>query len=265
MVVSECGAGRLQSGVSVNTWLEQEGFLRRKTSGAEARDGHTDGHERARGVRSTVAALRTAIQGRLPKPLYFWVNRYLGGVKAWVQSYLADEDIDWTNTHVFSRGKEGDLFINLKGRDPRGLVSPGAEYEALRDRVIERLSRLVDPSTGERTVERVYRREELYDGPWVAWAPDLIIAWRDTAYQPTEDSESRGAVFVPRMRERMHWPTTGSHRIDGICFAHGPGIRRGRRIEGMGIADLMPTWLELLGQPAPSGLEGRAMTELTAR
>jgi len=128
--------------------------------------------------------------------------------------------------------------------------------------VIERLSQLVDPATGERAVGWVYGREELYDGPWEAWAPDLLIAWRDTAYQPTEDSESHGAVFVLRKRASIHWPTTGSHRIDGIFFAHGPGIRQGRRIEGMKITDLIPPWLELLGHPAPAGSEGRAITEL---
>jgi predicted AlkP superfamily phosphohydrolase/phosphomutase len=163
---------------------------------------------------------------------------------------------------VYSRGKEGEVYVNLKGRDPEGIVEPGAEYEALRDAIIERLSKLIDPATGKSAVDRVYRREELYEGPNVSSTPDLIIAWRDTAYQPTESDRDRDAVFVERWREYMEWPTTGSHRVDGIFFAAGPGIVPNQQINNAGIADLMPTWLKTLGQPAPETLEGRVLTDL---
>jgi predicted AlkP superfamily phosphohydrolase/phosphomutase len=60
----------------------------------------------------------------------------------------------------------------------------------------------------------------------------------------------------------MAWPTTGSHRVDGILLTHGPGVARDRRIEGVRIADLVPTWLSVLQQPIPSDLPGRVVTEL---
>lgn len=258
-VISECGAGRLQSGVQVNTWLAQEGFLTRNSQPKQA-----EGVARSRGRQSRrlVAIARTRLQGLLPKSLHFWVNRYAGGVKEWIQSYLNESDINWAQTRVFSRGKEGEVYVNLKGRDPHGIVEPGAEYEALRDSVIDRLSRLIDPATGRRAVDRVFRREELYEGPYTPATPDLIIAWRDTAYQPTESDRDRDAVFVDRWREYMDWPTTGSHRVDGIFFAAGAGIRRNKRIEGAGIVDLMPTWLSALGQPSPEKLEGSVLDDL---
>ncbi len=254
-VVSECGAGKLQSGVQVNTWLAREGFLVRK----EPQPSSKAGKSRSR---QCIANLRKRFQGALPQSMHFWVNRYAGGVKTWIQSYLAESDIDWAKTRVFSRGKEGELFVNLKGRDPQGIVNPGAEYEALRTRVIERLSQLIDPATGQCAVDRVYRREELYDGPMIESAPDLIIAWRETAYQPTESDRDKDQVFVSRWREYMDWPTTGSHRVDGIFFAAGKGICRGKRIEGAGIADLMPTWLTVMGQPVPGDVEGSVLTAL---
>ncbi len=259
-VISECGAGRLQSGVQVNTWLAQEGFLTRKSSPKKqaAKNGKSKGGQ----SRRLVAMLRTRMQGMLPQSLHFWANKYAGGMKEWIQTYLCDSDIDWAKTRVFSRGKEGEIYVNLKGRDPQGIVEPGVEYEALRDTVIERLSGLIDPATGKQAVDRVYRREELFKGPNVGSTPDLIIAWRDTAYQPTESDRDRDAVFVDRWREYMEWPTTGSHRVDGIFFAKGPGIRRDQQIKGAGIVDLMPTWLSALGQPAPEKLEGRVLADL---
>jgi predicted AlkP superfamily phosphohydrolase/phosphomutase len=209
-----------------------------------------------------VAEIRKTTQGYLPKSMYYFANRYLKGVKSWIQSYLAGSDIDWSGTRAFARGKEGEIYINLNGRDPHGIVEPGAEYESVRNKIIERLSQLKDPTTGEAAVDRVYRREELYRGPLLEWAPDLIVAWRDGKYMPTESDRDKDAVFVSRWREYMNWPTTGSHRIDGILFAKGPGIRRGRRIEAARIIDLMPTWLSALNREIPADIEGKTIPEL---
>jgi predicted AlkP superfamily phosphohydrolase/phosphomutase len=256
-VISDCGAGPLQSGVQVNTFLRKEGFLSDKQSAATAAS------------RSVVARLRTNVQGALqswlPKSWYYTINHRLPGLKAWVQSYLAESDIDWSKTRAFCRGKEGDLFINLKGRDPHGIVEPGAEYESLRTAIIERLEALIDPSTGQKAVERVHRAEDLYHGPMLAWAPDLIIAWRDTAYMPTETDRDKDAIFVTRWREYMNWPTSGGHRLDGVLVASGPGLRRGVTVTGARIIDLLPTWLHCLQQDVPSDLEGRVIPDLFER
>lgn len=167
-VISDCGAGPLRAGVQVNTFLKQEGFLVRKGGTSTAAS------------RSIVSRLRTSVQGALqkglPKSWYYNINHRLAGVKTWVQSYLTGSDIDWSQTRAFCRGKEGDVFINLKSRDRHGIVEPGDEYESVRSAIIERLEALIDPATGEKAVERVHRAEELYQGPMLDWAPDLVIA-----------------------------------------------------------------------------------------
>lgn len=253
-LISECGAGPLRSGVQMNTLLQQNGLLFRKRESAGSRS------------RRLVAEARKKAQGYLqrwlPNTLYYRANNNLKGLKVWIQSYLADSDIDWTRTKAFCRGKEGDIFINLKSRDPHGIVEPGVEYEATRDQIIDCFASLVDPATGERAVDRVYRAEELYQGPMLDWAPDLVVAWRDTAYMPTENDKDKDSVFVARWREYMNWPTSGGHRLDGVLIAHGPGIRKGSTIDGARIIDLMPTWLQCLGQPIPADLEGRVIAEL---
>ena len=246
--------GPLRSGVQVDTLLEQHGFLRRK------RRRTLSGSRRM--VASTRKNTQAALQRWLPDALYYRVNHGLKGAKALAKSFLAGSDIDWSRTQAFSRGKEGTVFINLKGRDPHGSVEPGAPYEAVRERLIECFAALRDPATGEPAVERVYRAEELYQGPMLGSAPDLVIAWRDDAYMPTEDEQNLDSVFVPRWREYMNWPTSGSHRRDGVLVAHGPGVRRGATVEGGRIVDLAPTWLHGLGLPVPAELEGRVLAEL---
>ena len=60
----------------------------------------------------------------------------------------------------------------------------------------------------------------------------------------------------------MSWPTTGSHRYDGVLIASGPGIPAGAQMGTVSHFDLLPTWLALLGQAVPSELKGRVLSEM---
>ena len=61
-------------------------------------------------------------------------------------------------------------MINVRGRESQGIVEPGADYERVRDEVIERALDLRGPA-GERIVAAVHRREELFDGPYSTRCP----------------------------------------------------------------------------------------------
>ncbi|HEX7529267.1 MAG TPA: alkaline phosphatase family protein, partial [Thermoanaerobaculia bacterium] len=60
-------------------------------------------------------------------------------------------NVDWSKTRAYAMGL-GDIYINLKGREGKGIVSPGAEYEAVREEIKRKLVTLVDPKTGTRDV-----------------------------------------------------------------------------------------------------------------
>lgn len=253
-VVSECGAGPIRYGVQINDWLHNEGLLSwKKPAGGVWLSSRLRSVLRAGAKRARGAAKR-----HLPELIRFWLNQRLPALK----DSSADDayhHIDWANTRAFAHGKEGSLFINLEGRDRHGTVAPGSEYEAVRQAIIDRLGELRDPDTGESAVTRVYRREELFSGPMTYLAPDLFIEWRDDMYMPAEQEGERGRIFVTRWRHDMSWPTTGSHRIAGVLIASGPQIRPGMEVSGATIFDLLPTWLHLLRQPIPDGLEGRVI------
>lgn len=261
-VVSECGAGPIRYGVQINSWLQQEGFLSWKkahSSGTRNRSGWIRS-----AVRSWARRAQNLAKRHVPEPVRSWLNQRLPGLKG-AQGDRANHSIDWAHTRAFSQGKEGGLFINLKGRDPHGIVAPGSEYEAVRQAVIDRLGGLRDPETGENAVTRVCRREELFDGPMTNLAPDLFIEWRDDMYMPAEQEQDRDKVFVTRWRKGMTWPTSGSHRLEGVLIASGPQIRPGTQVSDATIFDLLPTWLRLLGQPVPEGLEGHVIDGICSR
>jgi predicted AlkP superfamily phosphohydrolase/phosphomutase len=260
-VISECGAGPIISGIQINTWLQKEGFLEYKNLNVTQKENKKEISYGKTFIRSKVSDFRKNIQGAIPKSWFFFANRNMHWMKSWIQTYLAGSDINWNKTAAFSRGKEGDIFINLKGRDKNGTVKPD-EYETVRENIISRLNNLVDPSTGRKAVSKVYKREELYEGPYVEFAPDLLIDWIDNAYMPTENDKNKDSVFVERWRENMNWPTSGSHRIEGILLATGPDISKNKEIKNSRIIDMTPTWLYLLNQNVPEDMEGKIITDL---
>ena len=261
ILFSECGAGPLTSGIQINTWLQKEGFLSYKNvnnvSGADV----SEKSFKESFTRSKISGIRKNIQSLIPKSWYFFANKNLHWLKSWIQTYLAGSDIDWDKTYAFSRGKEGDIFINLKGREPKGIVEPG-DYNRIREDIIKKFLTLINPATGKHIVKRIYKREELYNGAYVEFAPDLIIEFVNNAYMPSENDNNKDSIFVERWRENMNWPTSGSHRTDGIILAKGPDIAENQKINNTRIIDMTPTWLHLLDQKVPDNLEGKIITGL---
>jgi predicted AlkP superfamily phosphohydrolase/phosphomutase len=256
---SDCGAGPLTSGIQINTWLQKEGFLAFANSNGASEKKLLSSEKSF--MRSNISSFRKNVQGYIPKSLFYFANKNMHWLKSWIQTYLAGSDICWDKTFAFSRGKEGDIFINLKGRDPNGIVEQD-QYENMREQVIKKLSTLINPSTGEMAVKKIYKREELYNGPYVEFAPDLLIEWVNDAYMPTESDKNKNSIFVERWRENMNWPTSGSHRTKGIFLVKGPGIKKNKRIENSKIIDMTPTWLYLLNQNIPGDLEGNIIKDL---
>jgi predicted AlkP superfamily phosphohydrolase/phosphomutase len=246
-VISECGAGPLKHGVDLNAWLHTQGFLHYQDSGS-------DTSLRSRALAAAVssakrylpAAAKTLLADRFPR------------LKAKADTYMAVAGVDWSRTAAYSRGKESFIYLNLAGREPNGIVSVD-QYSITVAKIAARLHELFDPDTGEAVVNRVFTRDELYPGCTQPGAPDLVIDWKNGSYMPTEANRRSNQVFGPRWRAGMSWPTSGSHRPEGIFFAQGPGIEAGYRVQSANTLDLLPTWLRMLDIPAPEDLPGRVI------
>jgi predicted AlkP superfamily phosphohydrolase/phosphomutase len=172
--------------------------------------------------------------------------------------FLSLDDVDWSKSTVYSMGNFGQLYVNLRDREPQGIVSPGAEYEALLDDLSQRLQALVDPDTGEPVIERIMRPDEVYDGPHRERAPDLMFFTQDMRYKAMGLSD----FSSPHVIEPIYG-TTGHHRMNGILICHGPGvIKQAEWLEGARLQDLAPTILYLLGHPIPRDMDGQVLTDL---
>ncbi len=85
-------------------------------------------------------------------------------------------NVDWSRTKAYVLGLNG-LYINLAGREANGIVSPGAERDKLVNELVEKLENVVDAKTGKKVFKKVYRREDIYSGPYVKDAPDILLGF----------------------------------------------------------------------------------------
>jgi len=207
--------------------------------------------------------------GSLKKDVY--LNRFLikkGFMKIKDKKYKKSFDmanpfanIEWGKTRAYSYGLFGNIFLNVKGREPQGIVNEGSEYEKVASSLIHLLHELKDPDDGKKVVSRVYRRQELYDGSYVKDAPDLIVVMRDYEYITRGGYEFIGESLFSRP-EINH---SGNHRRNGISFFLGPNIKKGFRFSEIQIIDLLPTALSIMGIPIPGDVDGRVVEEIFER
>lgn len=251
-VLSECGAGPLASGIDINCWLREAGFLCH-------RDPRATGQLRSWN-RQLLEVARMGAQRFLPKRAFYFINR--PAVRRFVQSRIGAYEIDWQRTSAYHLGKaEGSIYLNLRGREPFGTVT--AEMApAVLEAITSKLHELRDPSTREPVVAAVHRAEDLFHGPHVGRAPDLLIEWVNSAYMPAESGRSGTDVFLPRVREYMSWPTTGSHRPQGVFLAAGPDIHTGELSESVDLMNLAPTWLAAVGIAPSAEFQGAVVPEI---
>ncbi|MDH4207861.1 MAG: alkaline phosphatase family protein, partial [Anaerolineae bacterium] len=248
MLMSDHGMGPVTKFLNVNSWLLQQGYLRLK------------GDILTRGRHGLFrAGFNYYTLGKLVLQAG-WGKRAVQmgrGRRQELQEqvFLSFKDVDWPRTRAYSMGNYGQIYVNLRGREPQGCVEPGPEYEALLEEVGERLSSLVDPETGKRVVERVFRPHEVYSGPFVNEAPDLLFVTSDMEYKALGLSDFNS----PRVLEPVYG-CTGNHRMDGLLALQGKGvIGEGLTIEGATIEDLAPTILHLLGVPVPRRMDGEVL------
>jgi predicted AlkP superfamily phosphohydrolase/phosphomutase len=175
--------------------------------------------------------------------------------------------IDFAGTKAWVWGRYPKLRFNVRGREPQGVVAPGAELDALREATCECLLSVTDPADGQPVVEQIWRGEEVYPGAPPDDPPDLVAATRGFAYI-SRDIVTAGtrAFLTEEARQAVGWrhEQGGIHRMNGIFVACGPRIRRGERIEGASLADLAPTILCLLKTPIPRRMDGRPLVEALA-
>ena len=163
-------------------------------------------------------------------------------------------NVDWSRTRAYALAL-GQIYVNLRGRESRGAVRPGAEYDSVRNGIVREFETLRDPDTGARVVRKVYKREEIFHGPYFSEAPDLVVGFEE-GYRVSWQTSLGG--IPPEVIEPNERRWSADHcsvdpsLVPGVFFSTRPvGAADARLI------DVAPTVLHGLGIAPPASMDGR--------
>jgi len=196
-----------------------------------------------------------------------WRNQFKGRLPTRFQdrltSFWREGHLDLRKTRAFPlvSDLQGYIRINLRGREPGGIVEPGTQYDQLCEEISSGLRSFVDSETGTSVVDEVARSDQLYPGEArTSDLPDLIVRWS------TFPASEHRALVSP-LHGWIDWPTpgrhpegrNGNHRREGFLLAAGEGIGRDVPLDGAHIVDLAPTVFSLLGLSPLPGWTGEVL------
>ena len=159
------------------------------------------------------------------------------------------DGIDWSRTRAYTFGLGG-LYLNLRGREAQGIVENRAELTA---ELVTKLSGFRD-ETGEVAIQQVYATSEIYRGPYLNAAPDMIVGYARGYRTSWEAALGKVTARVFADNEKA-W--SGDHCVDpslvpGVLFSN---IKLDAADPG--IEDMAPTALRLFGVEPPPWMEGK--------
>jgi predicted AlkP superfamily phosphohydrolase/phosphomutase len=250
MIMSDHGAGPLHSFMYVNNLLADLGLLQFKKQPLARlkrllfKLGMTP--------RNVYGLLLKMGLGRLRRSL----DKRRGGYSLLKKLFLSFSDVDWSRTEAYSVGPIGQIYVNLKGREPQGIVHPGGEYERVRTRISNALEALSNPRSGESLVDHIYKKEELYWGKHLDDAPDIVFLPRRLETVALGDFEFPSNCLI-----EPAYGISAHHRMEGILLLSGKDIRRGVELHEAEITDLAPTILYALDIPVPDDMDGNVLRQ----
>ncbi|MFO7814971.1 MAG: alkaline phosphatase family protein [Halanaerobiales bacterium] len=252
-VMSDHGFGELKYNFHIDTWLLNEGYIKLKKNFITQ-------------FKKILFRLGITKESLLPVGEYIYPSlRKLGLVETAVDLasnpmlewlFISSNNVNWKKSLAYSHSEIGHIFLNIKGRDPEGVIEK-EQVEEIREEIIEKLKRFENPLTGKKVVTEVYKGEEIYQGKMAEDAPDIVFVPDDMSVL------GKGAYqFLSNKNISETQNQTGHHRMNGIFFAEGPDINKDSELEGGHIMDIAPTVLYLLDLPLLDSMDGKVLTDI---
>ncbi|XRP97075.1 alkaline phosphatase family protein [Methanocaldococcus sp. 16A] len=242
-LVSDHGFGCVKYILNINEFLIKEGYLKLKKPPKQMLSRlFTIIKE------STLLPIAKALVNRLPHTIAKYLKKKASPIS------FEKMDIDWSYTKAFAYGVFGDVYLNVKGREPNGIVDPD-EYDKVREEIIEKIKNI--EYKGKKLNIQIFKKEEVYPNATL-WdnLPDLVIVPTDDGIHAINPNIGSGKIITESNG------SNGDHRLYGIFLAYGPGIKKGYKIENVKVYDIAPTILHIFSLPIPNDMDGKVLTNI---
>jgi predicted AlkP superfamily phosphohydrolase/phosphomutase len=254
LVVSDHGFGGAgRKCLYLNQWLAAQGLQRRSPTAS----GNWSSRLKRLALRMVPAELQANVfrlnGGR-------WASR--------LESRSRFAGIDWERTTAFSEELNyfPSLWLNLEGREPAGTVT-ARDYRPVAADLCAAARELRDPETGAAVVRNAWCRDEIYDGPWVKYAPDIVLDLHlDEGHSyncmPSATAAGAGAFHImdrSQVESGKLAGMSGSHRPEGLFALAAEAIDAKGYFAGVNIADMTPTLMRVAGLDVPDGFDGQVI------
>ncbi len=257
LLMSDHGCGRKHPGNNqINQWLETHGYLKYLKKP----------EQEGRGMTHLLARANRLVLEKTPRKIKELLWRWFPQIRDQVQSRLCFAGIDWAKTRAFSDTLFPVIHINVKGRERLGIVDPEQEYRQLVDELKEKLYQMQDIKTNEPIVDKVFHRDEIYTGPYVKKAPDILVRWREdlliSGVKLQREEGEQNVISTPLIPGEDYRVISGDHTLNGILLAWGKNVERRPDIQGARLVDLTPTILYAMSLPVQADMDGQEILEL---
>lgn len=153
--------------------------------------------------------------------------------------------VDYRAARAFATsGQEWGIRLNIEGRESEGVVPP-AEAEQVRDALVSDLREVTTPD-GTPVFESVHPREDVFDGPHITAAPDILLIPRDDCYLVADEAPTETHKRID----------DANHVRDGVFIATGPEIRSDWTPTTLDLTDVAPLAMACLGEAVPERMTG---------
>jgi predicted AlkP superfamily phosphohydrolase/phosphomutase len=238
-IISDHGFGGVAKNIFLNNWLYQIGLLRLK---------------KLRLIYNYLRQKMTRKNNHDDRQDEYLLN----------QKDNSSDIINWRRTRAFAGNRfEQGIYIHFPEQVNIKIDPYREQYKYLIKYLKEKLLELIDPETGERMVDQVFEKEEIYKGPYLEKAPDLSVRIKNYSYLISDGISLR--ALITRGFSKPVTQARGFHRPEGIFIAYGKNIMEGKNITPANIMDVAPTILYALNIPVPKEMDGRVLKEIFKR
>jgi predicted AlkP superfamily phosphohydrolase/phosphomutase len=162
--------------------------------------------------------------------------------------------VDWSRTKAYGLGING-LYVNMEGRDKHGCVRP-EDSQKLKAEIATKLALVRDPANNASVITSAYDSRDIYSGPFVELAPDLVVGYQ-RGYR-SSDETVLGKLPSELVGDRTNlWSADhcmDPHNVPGMLLSN-----KDWKHPKPGLWDMAPTILNCFGLATPEEMDGTSI------